>query len=95
MRNAIAMGLAWCLLSGCASLRPVVVHDPVEVTRYVYVPVAKGLTAPCPIAMPRDDSGSELLRVARERRRSLEGCNADKRAIGRIQGTPSPSGVKP
>ena len=92
MRNAIAMGLASVLLCGCAGSR-VVVHDPVEVIHYVYVPIDKGLTAPCPVAMPRDDSGSELLRVARERRRSLEGCaNARLQAIGRIQGTPVPSG---
>lgn len=91
MRNAIAMGLASVLLCGCAGAR-VVVHDPVEVIRYVYVPIDKGLTAPCPVAMPRNNGGDELLRVTRERRRSLEGCaNAKLKAISGIQGTPVPS----
>lgn len=93
MRNAIVMGLAPILLCACATRA--VVHDPVTVTRYIYVSIDKGLTAPCPVAMPRGNGGDELLRVARERRRSLEGCaNAKLNAISRIQGTPVP-GLNP
>lgn len=87
MRYAIAMlGL---LLVGCAS-RPVTIREPIEVIRYVYIAVDPSLTADCPIAMPRNNRGDELLRVARERRKALQQCNADKRAIRGIQGTPVP-----
>lgn len=64
------------------------VRKPVEVVRYVYVRVDASLTVPCPIAMPRNDSVGELLRVARERRASLEACNARIKAIRDIEGTP-------
>jgi len=87
MRYAIVCSAV--MLAGCAT-RPVTIREPIEVIRYVYVPIDASLTAACPIAMPRNDGGSELLRVARERRKALEQCNADKRAIRGVQGTPVP-----
>jgi hypothetical protein len=89
MRRIVAIAAMTASLAGCPMDR-VVIHDPVPVTHYVYVPVDKALTAPCPIAMPRNNGGKELLRVSRDRRASLEGCaNARLKAISRIQGTPT------
>ena len=59
----------------------------VEVPVKVYVPVPDDLTEPCPIAKGKL---SEIPKVARARRASLESCNADKAAIRKIQGTPVP-----
>lgn len=87
MRNAIAIAML-SILAGCQSA-PVIVHEPVTVEHYVFVPIDKALTAPCPVAMPRDNSVAEVLRVARERRASLEGCaNPKLSAIGALQGSP-------
>ena len=74
------------VLTACASLRP----TPVPVTRLVYVQVPADLTATKPIPEPRNDSGRELLRIARQRKADLQVCYADKTAIGSIQGTKVP-----
>lgn len=76
------------LLSGCPW--NTVVREPVEVVHTVYVPIPKSLTRHCPIDKGRNASGKELLRVARSRRASLEGCNGQLDAIDRIQGTEVP-----
>lgn len=89
MRRSIVLALIVLCAGGCAT--PVTIRQPVTVTRYVYVRVDPSLTAPCPVAMPRNWSIGELLRVARERRASLEGCaNARLKAISGIEGTPVP-----
>ena len=67
-----------------------VVREPVVIERIVYVGVDAALTATSPIPEPRNDSGKELLRIARERKRDLQQCYADKRAIRDIQGSPKP-----
>lgn len=84
MRGWIAAGLV-VLLTGCASSP--VVRKPVVVERYIYVRVSPALTAPCPVAMPRNATVAEALRVARARRASLEACNARLREIAEIEGT--------
>lgn len=86
--HALAIGLtALILMSGCASMRPVTVREPVEVTKIVYVRVSPGLTMQCPIALPRNNSGKELLRVARERLKSLQDCNRRMMVISALEGT--------
>lgn len=89
MRNAIVLGLASSLLCACAA-KPVVIREPVTITRYVYVRVDPALTAPCKAAKPRNASVRESLRVNRERRRSLEDCDARMSKIRAIEGTPVP-----
>lgn len=76
------------VLTGCPDqVRPDPPPTIVEVERKVYVPIPEEYTRPCPIAK---GPLSEMPRVARERRTALEGCNADKAAIQKIQGTPVP-----
>lgn len=87
MRGRILI-VAIAVVTGCS--KPVTVREPVYVERVVYVPIARALTQPISIPEPRNDSGDELLRVARARKAALQQCNADKGAIGAIQGTPVP-----
>lgn len=86
MRHAIVMALASILLCACVP-KSVVIREPVTVTRYVYVRVDPSLTVACPIAMPRNASVRESLRVNRERRAQLEACNARLAKIRAIEGT--------
>lgn len=79
------LGLA-STLAGCATQAPVI-REPVVVERFVYVGIPPALTRKCPVAKPRDNSGKELLRVARERRKCIETMHGQLDAIGRIQGT--------
>lgn len=88
MRAVIVLALV-LLGTGCAGGR-VVIRDPVEVTRNVYVRIDPALTEQCPVAKPRNDTVGELLRVARERRKALEVCNARMAKIRAIEGTPLP-----
>lgn len=85
----MALALVIATLAGCASTRPVV-RVPETVRVPVYVQIDPALTAPCPIAQPRDATVREALRVARERRRALEECSARMAQIRAIQGTPTP-----
>lgn len=88
MRNAIVLGLA---LFTCACVpKSVVIREPVTITHYIYVPVDRALTAPCPVAKPRNRSVGESLRVNRERRLALEDCDARMSKIRAIQGTQVP-----
>lgn len=87
MRIAIA-GLLLVALAACA--RTQVIREPVTVTRVVYVRIDPALTAPCMIALPRNDSGKELLRVARARKAVLIDCDARMGKIRAIEGTPVP-----
>ena len=66
-----------------------VIREPVTIEKRVYVRVSPALTAACPVAMPRNASGAELLRVARDRRAALEACNAKLRQIAEIEGKPA------
>lgn len=75
------------LLSACASQAPI--REPIEVERVVYVRVDPGLTAHEGVASPRNDSGRELLRVARERKRQLQVCYGKLDRISEIEGTPA------
>ena len=62
-------------LPACAT-KPAVVTPKIvtqTVTKYVAVPDA--LTAPCPIEQPKLRTVAEAVRVAAERRQSLEQCN--------------------
>ena len=49
------------------------------------VPVDKEYTKRCPIAEPTNDSGEELLRVARARKASLQECNKQLEAIENLK----------
>lgn len=80
---AILLTLA---LTACQSAP--VVRKPVTIEKRIYVRIDPALTARLPIAMPRNDSGAELLRVARDRRAGQEACNARLDHIGQVEGTP-------
>jgi hypothetical protein len=86
--RAILAGLALILLCGC--MRTITVREPVEVTKYVYVRIDPALTAPCPVAKPRNRGVGESLRVNRERRKVLEDCDARMSKIRAIEGTLKP-----
>lgn len=75
--------LVLAALAGCASNKPqpVTVPDVVTVPVTQYVPVPDALTKPCPIAEPKSMTVAEAVRVARERKASLQACNAQLRAI--------------
>ena len=75
-------------LGGCATIPPAPKVISVSVPTYVPIPVQ--LSADCPIAMPKDLTEGELYRTARERRAELEACNADKKAIRGLSGSPAP-----
>lgn len=81
-------------LTGCPDgvVRPDPPPTIVEKVVRVYVPVPDELTKPCPIAT---GPLSQIPDVARARRQSLENCNADKAAIRKIQGTPTPKEETP
>lgn len=90
MRHVVAAILA-LTLTACAGGRQII-HDPVTVTRYVYVPIRSDLTAhPATVPEPRNSSGEELLRVARERKGGLWKCYGQLDAIGIVQGTEAKS----
>lgn len=98
MRHHIVLTFAVCLLlAGCATPmeRRVLVPETVTVTVDRYVPIPDRLTAPCPIAEPKALTVGEAVAIARERRRALEVCNAQLRAIHAVQGTAQPAGGKP
>lgn len=87
MRGAIVTLVL--VLAGCASARQVVrVPEVVEVPHYVEIDAA--LTAPCKVEEPRSAKVREALRVARERRRVLEDCDARMSRIRAIEGTRKP-----
>ena len=87
MRIAIA-GLLLVALAACG--RTQVIREPVTVVRVVYVPISPTLTRQHPVAEPRNDTGKELLRVARARKASLHTCNASLEEIAGLQGTQVP-----
>lgn len=76
----LALGLLTAALAGCG--RPVVKPQIVYVDRTVYVAVPADLTDPHPIA---EGPLAHCPVVAAARRAELEKCNADKRAIRRIE----------
>jgi hypothetical protein len=77
--------LMLAVLAACATTpAPVVVPKVVRVAVPQYVPIPDELTKDCPIAMPKTMSVGEAIRVARERRASLEACNADKAALRKL-----------
>lgn len=82
------VGLLLVALAACG--RTHVIREPVTVERVVYVRIAPTLTSPVAIAEPRDDTGKELLRVARARKAGLHTCNASLAEIAAIEGTPVP-----
>ncbi len=83
-------------LAGCAGTPPrPVAPDVVQVPVTRYVPIPETLTAPCPIAGPKDMTVGEAVRIARERRRALEACNAQLRQIRAVQGSPADGGLRP
>lgn len=94
MRGIILL-LACFLLGACAGNRPLVVREPVEVIRYVYVRVDPSLTRHGTIPAPRNDTGEESLRVNRERKKALQQCFGNLDAISEIEGTPVPKGQVP
>lgn len=51
----------------------------------VVVSVPESLTLKCDVAMPNDSTVEELLRVAKERRTSLEQCNNKLEAIKNLK----------
>lgn len=80
----LALLLAVAALAGCQQ-RVVKEYVPVEVVRYIYAPVDPALTNPHPIA---EGPVSACPDVARQRKRELEACNADKAGIRSIQNKP-------
>ncbi|GAA0721403.1 Rz1-like lysis system protein LysC [Dokdonella soli] len=74
------IGLLILALAACAPA-PVKPPQVVQVTVTKYVPVPADLTAPCPIAKPAANTVQEAVRVARERRASIEKCNGQLEAI--------------
>lgn len=77
-------------LSGCGpAIKPAPFDGtpvPVVIDRLQHVPVPDYLTAPLVIAAPNDLTCGECVRVARDRRTTLERCNADRaetRKLGR------------
>jgi hypothetical protein len=68
------------VVAGCAPVAP---KPPkiVEVPVTVYVPVPPELTEPVAIALPKSRTVDEAVRVARERRASLEQCNGQLEQI--------------
>lgn len=90
---AVCIGFAviGAALAGCAT-KPVIIEKPVVVTRTVYVPIDRELTAHGEVPMPRTAKGGEALRVARTRRTALEQCHAQLDQIEAIEGTVKPSG---
>lgn len=94
MRHVVVAALV-LMLAACAGTRQVVVHDPVEVVRYVYVPIRADLTNhPASVPEPRNSSGEELLRVARERKNTALQCFGQLDAISAVQGTPVPTAAQ-
>lgn len=83
----VAVGLLACLITGCGEAPPRVVTQVVTVTRDRYVRIPKPLTRHCDIAPP-GPLVEDAVKVARERKASLEGCNARLDQIDAIQGTP-------
>ena len=92
--NTRGLLIAACvlLLGACqkGNVRPVgpPAASFIEVPVEVYVPIPESLTAPCPIARGKL---SQIPVVSRDRKASLEKCNADKKAIREIQGKPVPA----
>lgn len=80
MSIRIGVLAALVCLAGCAQ-QPIKPPEVVRVTVPVPVKVSPELTTPCPIAKPTDNTVAEAVRVARERRASLEACNARMQAI--------------
>ena len=94
LRFVLAIGfavLAATITTGCATRQPLVVEKPVAVDRLVFVPIDPALTATKPIPKPRDNSGAELLRVARERKTDLILCYGKLDSIQSVQGTAAPT----
>lgn len=88
---AVIMAIA----AGCARQSPLVIEKPIPVDRLVYVPIDPALTETKPIPAPRDDSGAELLRVARARKADLAICYGKLDSIATVQGTEVPKAAKP
>ena len=74
-------------------LPPTTIIKPqiVYVDRYVYVPIKEALTDPHPIA---EGPLAECPAVAAVRKAELVKCNADKRGIRAIEGTPLGKGER-
>lgn len=87
----MAIGFAATAMTGCAHRQPLVVEKPIPVDKLVFVPIDPALTATKPIPAPRDNSGAELLRVARERKTDLILCYGKLDAIQSVQGTAAPT----
>lgn len=80
--------LALFVLAGCTKPEVVVkAKPPVTVVEVRYVRIPAELTAPI---TPAEGPVSEAIEVARERKVQLQQCNADKAAIGAIEGTKVP-----
>lgn len=59
---------------------------PVEIVTLQYITVPDYLTEPLPIAAPLNLTCGEAVRVARERRTTLERANADRAATRELNG---------
>lgn len=76
-------------VAGCSTTREVKVPERVYINVDRFVPVPETLTEPCEIAMPKNMSVAEAVRIAKARRTSLEKCNADKAAIRKLGSQPT------
>lgn len=74
-----ALGLL--ILAGCSPVKPDVVEVPVT----KFVPLDSALLVPCAIAT---GTLAQVIEVARDRRASLEACNAQLDAIRELQPQP-------
>lgn len=86
----LMVSAAFASLCGCTpAIKPVPFDGtpvPVVIDRLQHVPVPDYLTEPLVIAAPIDLTCGECVRVARDRRTTLERCNADRaetRKLGR------------
>ena len=74
-----ALGLL--ILAGCSPTKPDVIEVPVT----KFVPLDAALLVPCAIAT---GTLAQVIEVARDRRASLEACNAQLDAIRELQPQP-------
>lgn len=73
------------ILAACSS-NQVKVPEKVYINVEKYIQIPEEYTRDCPIEQPKELTVSEAVRVAKERKQSLQDCNVDKAAIRKING---------
>jgi hypothetical protein len=77
------------VLAGCASAPPAPEPVPalIKVPVTKYVPVPADLTKPCPIQRAKARTVEAVVAAYNANVTSLQGCNADKAAIRKLEGS--------